>query len=356
MSESQISKKYFSIGTPTLLVVYHDGKHNCQEKPNTSQHDDYIEQCLRETGCTMGPKQLAQMKMTYELQKQKSTGTHDMAAIIEIASTMTDKKKISNIKKKITSTLRNEVQSLSAVAELKSTTDTQDQYYIYKINDITLNGNMSYVFKSSRVMANIAIKMDVNGNGEDPLKHEMVYFDGMHSRVNQWKTLTAWVYHPPSRKLLRIATMECKGENAETVKKFWTTLNEILREVKQDQNYLFNPKGFLTDEAGANINGILGAFGMKYMNKINTCQFHFKQCVKTLLSKIPGDFEEIKNEVQSLSYALTTVSTLNEYGQIKSRLLALGGVIPPITKLDKLVGCKKVSPVSCIQGVQHFIS
>ena len=271
------------------------------------------------------------MKMTSELQKQKRTGTHDMAAIIEIASTMTDKKKISNIKKKITSTLRNEVQSLSAVAELKSTTDTQDQYYIYKINDITLNAHMSYVFKSSRVMANIAIKMDVNGNGEDPLKHEMVYFDGMHSRVNQWKTLTAWVYHPPSRKFLRIATMECKGENAEAVKKFWTTLNEILREVKQDQNYLFNPKGFLTDEAGANINGISGAFGMEYMNKINTCQFHFKQCVQTFFSKIPGDFEETKNEVQSLSYALTTVSTLNEYGQIKSRLLALEGVIPPIT-------------------------
>ena len=79
-----------------------------------------------------------------------------------------------------------------------------------------------------------------------------------------------------------------------SVKKFWTTFNDILREVKQDQNYFFNPKGFLTDEAGANINGILGAFGMTYMNKINTCQFNFKQCVKTLLGKIPGDFEEIK--------------------------------------------------------------
>ena len=130
--------------------------------------------------------------------------------------------------------MKNEVQSLSAVADLKSTTDTQDQYYIYKINDINLNGNMSYVFKSSRIMANLAIKMDENGDGDDPIKTEHVYFDGMHKRVNNWKTLTAWVYHPASRKLLRLATMECKGENTESVKKFWTLFNEVLREVKQD--------------------------------------------------------------------------------------------------------------------------
>ena len=190
---------------------------------------------------------------------------------------------------------------------------------------------MSYVFKSSRIMANLAIKMDENGDGDDPMKTEHVYFDGMHERVNNWKTLTAWVYHPASRKLLRLATMECKGENTESVKKIWTIFNEILREVKQDTNYLFNPKGFLTDEAGANINGIIGAFGMDYMNKINTCQFHFKHCIKTLLAKISGDLEELKNEVESLAYALSTVSTLNEYNQIKSRLLALGGVIPAIT-------------------------
>ena len=98
------------------------------------------------------------------------------------------------------------------------------------------------------------------------------------------------------KTLLRLATMEHKRGNSESVKKFWTTFNDILREVELDQNYFFNPKGFLTDEVGANINGMLGAFGMTYMNKL-THQFHFKQCVKTLLGKIPGDFEEIKNEV-----------------------------------------------------------
>ena len=66
------------------------------------------------------------------------------------------------------------------------------------------------------------------------------------------------------------------------------------------------------------------------MNKINTCQFHFKHCIKSLLAKIPGDMEELRNEVESLAYALSTVSTLNEYSQIKSRLLALRGVMPAI--------------------------
>ena len=81
------------------LLVYHDGNHTCQEKPNNYEHDDYIEKCLRETGGRMGPKELAQMKMTSELEKQRRNGSHDMAPIVEIASRMTDKKKISNMKK-----------------------------------------------------------------------------------------------------------------------------------------------------------------------------------------------------------------------------------------------------------------
>ena len=158
-----------------LLVVYHDGNHTYQEKPNNYEHDDYIEKCLRETGTRLGPKELAQITITSELEKQRICGSHDMAPIVEIASRMTDKKKISNIKKKITSTLKNEVQSLSAVADLKSTTDIQDQYYIYQMNDINLNGNMSYVFKSLRIMENLAKKMDENGDGDDPVKTTCIF-------------------------------------------------------------------------------------------------------------------------------------------------------------------------------------
>ena len=84
-------------------------------------------------------------------------------------------------------------------------------------------------------MAELAIKMDHDSNGEDPMNNEVIYFDGMHKRVKQWKTLTAWAYHPPTRRLLRYATMECKGETTESVTLFWQLFNRILQEMKCDE-------------------------------------------------------------------------------------------------------------------------
>ena len=110
------------------------------------------------------------MKMTSELLSQKRSG-HDMGVIVNIASQFTDSQRISNLKKKINSNLKQEVQSLAAVGE--AVTDTTDKYYIYRINDQNLNGNLSYVFKSSRKMAELAIKMDQDSNGEDPMKNEV---------------------------------------------------------------------------------------------------------------------------------------------------------------------------------------
>ena len=65
-------------------------------------------------------------------------------------------------------------------------------------------------------MAELAIRMDQDNQAEDSMKIEVIYFDRMHKRVKQWKTLTAWAYHPPTRRLLRFAIMEYKGETTES--------------------------------------------------------------------------------------------------------------------------------------------
>ena len=104
----------------------------------------------------------------------------------------------------------------------------------------------------------------------------------------------------------------------------------ILQKVKNDEEYKFNPKAFITDEAGANLNGIAAAFGYDAIKKTYTCQFHFKNCLNYLLRRIPSELEEIKNEVENLAYAMTTVATLAEYTEIKRRLTSLGRVIPCI--------------------------
>ena len=106
-----------------------------------------------------------------------------------------------------------------------------------------MNGRPSYVFKTSRKMARMAINMDQNYPHKNPSQQEPAYIDCMHKRCTGWKTLTLWVYHNASRKLLRLATMEVKGETSQNVALFWRLFNEVLAEVKGEPGYKFNPCG-----------------------------------------------------------------------------------------------------------------
>ena len=78
----------------------------------------------------------------------------------------------------------------------------------------------------------------------------------MHSRVDRYKNVTAWVKNPITRSMMRIATMEVQNENTHTLELFFKLLNEILQKVTGNPHYKFNPYRFYVDEAGANINTI----------------------------------------------------------------------------------------------------
>ena len=124
-------------------------------------------------------------------------------------------------------------------------------------------------------MARMAINMDEKYPPKNPSQQEPAYFDGMHKRCTGWKTLTLWVYHNAIRKLLRLATMEVKGETSENVTLFWRLFNEVLAEVKGEPGYKFNPCGWITDEAGANFNGIGMVYGHQALQKSYSCRFHY---------------------------------------------------------------------------------
>ena len=156
-------------------------------------------------------------------------------------------------------------------------TDTSDPYLIYRINDAYFNDQDDMVFKTSRRMHNIGLSMDQNAATKSPLQEEIAYFDGMHSRCKNWKTLTLWVYHPVTRRLMKFATMETKAELSTICALFWKMWNKALGKVKGDPNFTYNPKGFMTDEVGANANGILQVYGHDAIRKSYTWQFHFKE-------------------------------------------------------------------------------
>ena len=253
-----------------------------------------------------------------------------MDKIIDIGARLTDKTRIQNIRKRMEREMRSERHSISAVAELKAITDTSDKYLIYKIHDENMTGQgKSYVFKSSRKMANLMRNMDQNDEVNSPIMQEPCYFDGMHKRCQGWKTLTLWVFHPSSRRLMRLCTMEIKGETADSIAIFWTTLNEMLTEVAGRETF-FNPWMFITDEAGANHNGILRVFGQAGVRKSRTCQFHFKQSLQRMLVKFPATLNELKSEFEEMMLQLLTVSTISEFQELQSRLIQISSLVPCI--------------------------
>ena len=109
------------------------------------------------------------------------------------------------------------------------------------------------MFKTSKLKIKRALNMD--RAGEHLLKDEFCYFDGKVKRCKGFVSLTASVYHPMLRKLIPLATMECSGENTSTIALFWSTFNDVLKKESGECNYVFNPRGWITAMAGANIQG-----------------------------------------------------------------------------------------------------
>ena len=104
----------------------------------------------------------------------------------------------------------------------------------------------------------------------------------------------------------------------------------MLQELCNVRNYYFNPKRFITDEAGVNHNGIAVIYSEQGSNKSSTCQFHFKKQLEAMLTKFPPTLLEQRNEFKMLMTHLLTVPVLAEYHKIVSRIKAICAMVPAI--------------------------
>ena len=131
------------------------------------------------------------------------------------------------------------MQQFKNVGKLKATADKQDEFHIYKMNCSALNGEPSYVFKTSREAAELALKMDSDiPQGKDSaMNGEDAYMDGMHSQVKGFKSLNLWTYHPGMKRIMCLATMESEREDTESITLFLNLFNEVLRAVSGIENY-----------------------------------------------------------------------------------------------------------------------
>ena len=178
------------------------------------------------------------------------------------------------------------------------------------MNCCEVSGTPSYVFKTSQRSLEIALKMeqkpDSDEHAPNSLSAEYTYFDGMHSGVRGYKTLTLWVYHPRMCKVVLLAVMGTERENTDMVPLFFNLFNQCLKELTGDNSYTFSPHGFMVDEASA----IQVAFGKEMLSHTVTCQWYFKACPKCQLSSI---MPEDQNTLIEMIGKLCKTSVRSEY-------------------------------------------
>lgn len=191
-----------------------------------------------------------------------------------IAEEYADIKQVQNIRDQLKRESNPVGENFEALALFKQKCAEKDECFIYKIGNRALNGEPSFVFKSSTHMAHLALSMDRSAN--DVLSNEYAYIDATHLRCRDFKSLTLWTYSPVMRKLLRLAVMEIEDENTDNLVIFWQTLNKMLSQVSGQNNYMFNPCGFVADEHHANWNSIEKVYGIDAVKRTVSCEFHYR--------------------------------------------------------------------------------
>ena len=111
--------------------------------------------------------------------------------------------------------------------------------------------------------------------------------------------------------------METERENSETIELFWSLFNQALQKATGNETAHFNPKGWCTDMAGANMNGLKKVFGDDNLTRIKSCEFHFKESRNRMARKLgEDDGEEFKGLCDEM-----LVSSLKEtYLNTKAKL------------------------------------
>ena len=303
-------------------VVYHIGHHKCHKKLDFQMRRRNIQARTRE---------FAQKGGTASLAGKMAVGNLIMQGKVKEAQLEThnwiDKRMTQRIFHEQQETHSVDENSFDAVGILKRALDEADEFYIYRINNGSLNGSSDYVFKTSREMALRAIRMDVNG-GEDGLQKENAYFDATHTRVHGFKSFALWLIHGPMREMLRLASMEMRTENTNDISLFFTLFNEVVEKVSGIEGYKFNPQCFMCDEGGANYRPVRDVYGEEFCRDwVRGCQFHFKQQVQKRKHQIP---EERREEFIQICNQLCLVSSVARYEILKGKLEEMARTTPSL--------------------------
>ena len=188
-------------------TVSHCGQHNCAAKEISKRSTDIVRNAITKE-CSTTPRVIQSTSIITDLRSHKN-----WQEVEKNAKKVDNVKALSNEKVKQKKVLQPDGDGLKVVKELKAYTDLQDPFLIHIIND-----SQQSILKTSTSQMKLGLEMDFEG--DHFLKDEYCHFDGNHKRVREFVKLTASVYHPPLRKQLVLATMNCKHEDRNYVAEF----------------------------------------------------------------------------------------------------------------------------------------
>ena len=301
-----------------IRMIWHQGKHICLTKKPPIEKDDAAKMItmlkhIMQLNPYATKTQIMDLGSHYHL----SRGDHRLSQLF-IRICMKNKSIYEQALKEVCQeTVGLDWSSINAVVKLKRGQDSVDPYHIYKVNDKKWNSRPTFVMKSSKLSAETALKMDTR-NKKTALTECVVFMDGLHSRVKDYITLTLWVENPIIEKTQRLASMECLTEDTENVTIFLQNFLDILREVKNDPQYMWKPRMIMADENGANKKAVGNVLGEEMRQQTISCQWHFLRCAKKVLHHIN---KEDRDEFLKLANALIHKAvTKNAYEEYRTKL------------------------------------
>lgn len=138
-----------------------------------------------------------------------------------------------------------------------------------------------------------------------------------------------WVKHPSMKQVLRLANMYCKHENTVCLTMFYKVFNDLLREVKGDASYMFNPCKFMGDQFGGNQNAVEAVFGSEICSrKCIGCQLHFKKDVLKHKHQVQPAHQ--KQYIDLCKSLVKECHTAHLYTEVMTKLMDLAAENPRI--------------------------
>ena len=112
----------------------------------------------------------------------------------------------------------------------------------------------------------------------------------------------------------RLACMECATEDTENVTIFLQNFLAILREVKQDPNYMWKSCMIMADENSVNKRAVGNVLDEDMRQRTVSCQWHFLRCAKKVLHRIDRrDHEDLMKLSHLLFKNAVTKNAYEEY-------------------------------------------